>query len=85
MPDSQEFNFTLFRQVMAMVKPYKRTFYFTAALTVVLAPLAILRPKLLQTMVDDYVFKGDVHGMTVLACIIVGVLILEVLLRYFFL
>lgn len=85
MPDSQKFNFTLFRQVMAMVKPYKRTFYFTAALTVVLAPLAILRPKLLQTMVDDYVFKGDVHGMTVLACIIVGVLILEVLLRYFFL
>ena len=70
---------------MAMVKPYKRTFYFTAALTIVLAPLAILRPKLLQTMVDDYIFKGDVHGMTILACLILGSLILEVSLRYFFL
>lgn len=68
-----------------MVKPYKKTFYFTAMLTVVLAPLAILRPKLLQTMVDDHIFKGDVHGMTVLACIILASLILEVSLRYFFL
>lgn len=85
MPDNKKFNFSLFRQVMAMVKPYKTVFYFTAALTVVLAPLAILRPKLLQTMVDNYIFKGDVHGMTVLACIILGSLIAEVMLRYFFL
>ena len=70
---------------MAMVKPYKRIFYFTAALTIVLAPLAVLRPKLVQTMVDDYIFTGDVRGMTILACIILGVLILEVVLRYFFL
>lgn len=85
MSDSQKFNYSLFRRVMAMVKPYKRIFYFTAALTVVLAPLAVLRPKLVQTMVDDYIFKGDVRGMTILACIILGVLILEVVLRYFFL
>ena len=70
---------------MTMVRPYKRTFYFTALLTLILAPLAILRPKLLQIMVDDYVFQGDVHGMTLLACAILGALLLEVLMRYFFL
>ena len=70
---------------MSMVKPYKTTFYFTALLTVVLAPLAIARPKLLQTMVDDYVFQGDAHGMTLLACAIFGVLVVEVVLRYLFL
>lgn len=85
MSDSQKFNYSLFRRVMAMVKPYKRTFYLTAMLTVVLAPLAIMRPKLVQTMVDDHIFVGDVRGMTILACIILGVLILEVVLRYFFL
>ena len=85
MSDSQKFNYSLFRRVMAMVKPYKRTFYLTAMLTVVLAPLAIMRPKLVQTMVDDHIFKSDVRGMTILACIILGVLILEVVLRYFFL
>ncbi|HRI62216.1 MAG TPA: ABC transporter ATP-binding protein, partial [Saprospiraceae bacterium] len=67
MSDSQKFNYSLFRRVMAMVKPYKRTFYLTAALTVVLAPLAVLRPKLVETMVDNYIVTGDVKGMTIIA------------------
>ncbi len=78
-------NFSLFRRVLAMTKPFRGTFYLTAFLTVVLAPLAIARPKLLQTMVDDYVFQGDIHGMTLLALAIFGVLLLEVVLRYLFL
>lgn len=68
-----------------MVLPYKGAFYLTACLAVVLAPLAVLRPKLLQTMVDDYIGKGDVHGMLVLTLIIFGLLVLEVVMRYFFL
>ncbi|TNE47115.1 MAG: ABC transporter ATP-binding protein [Bacteroidetes bacterium] len=78
-------DFTLFRRVMSLVGPYRVVFYLTAFLTVVLAPLAIARPKLLQTMVDDYVFQGDIKGMTVLALIIFGVLVVEVVLRYLFL
>jgi ATP-binding cassette, subfamily B, multidrug efflux pump len=85
MADTERFNFPLFRQVMRMLRPYKRTFYLTAFLTVVLAPLAVVRPKLLQTMVDDYIAIGDVHGMFILAMGILGLLILEVILRYFFL
>ena len=85
MAENKKFNFSLFRQVMRMVRPYKGTFYFTAFLTVVLAPLAVVRPKLLQTMVDDYITPGDVNGMLLLACAILGLLILEVILRYFFL
>lgn len=81
----QKFNFSLFRRVMSMVKPYKTTFYFVTLLSLVMAPMAVLRPKLLQTMVDDYVFTGDMRGMTLLACIVLGVLVLEVVLRYFFL
>jgi ATP-binding cassette subfamily B protein len=36
-------------------------------------------------MVDDYVAPGNIHGMTLLACAIMGLLVLEVILRYFFL
>ena len=68
-----------------MVKPYRSIFYLTAALTVVLAPLAILRPKLLQKMVDDYIVPGHTQGMTLLAMGIAGLLLVEVVLRYFFL
>lgn len=78
-------SFSLFRRVLAMVRPYRVTFYFTGLLAVLLAPLAIARPKLLQTMVDDYVFQGDISGMTILASAIVAVLLVEVVLRYFFL
>ncbi|MEY4202340.1 MAG: hypothetical protein RL013_41, partial [Bacteroidota bacterium] len=43
------------------------------------------RPKLLQVMVDDYIAVGNIHGMTVLACAIFALLVLDVVLRYFFL
>ena len=82
---AQKFNYSLFRRVLSMVKPYKRTFYFTAGLAVILANLGPLRPLSLQKMVDDHIFKGDVQGMTLIACGIFGLLILEVVLRYFFL
>jgi len=86
MPDSkQKFDFSLFRRVMASVKPYRVIFWSTVGLTVVLAPLAVLRPKLVQVMVDDYITPGDLRGMTLIACIILGVLIFETVLRYFFL
>jgi ATP-binding cassette subfamily B protein len=36
-------------------------------------------------MVDDYIAVGNIHGMTVLACAIFALLVLDVVLRYFFL
>ncbi len=68
-----------------MVKPYKATFYLTVFLTTVLAPLAVLRPKLIEIMVDDYIGLKDVPGMTMMAGIILATLLIEVILRYFFL
>lgn len=85
MSDKKKFNFPLFRRVMRTVIPYKRVFYLTLFLTAILAPMAVLRPKLLQVMVDDYIAVGNIHGMTVLACAIFALLVLDVVLRYFFL
>lgn len=76
---------SLFRQVFSMVRPYRFTFMLTAGLTIVLAPLAVLRPKLLQVMVDDHIVPGDISGMTVLVSALIGLLLVEVVLRYFFL
>lgn len=80
-----KFNFTLFRQVMRMVKPYNSIFWLTVILTLVLAPLAVVRPKLIQVMVDDYIAVSDLPGMGMIALFILGALIIEVVLRYFFL
>ena len=70
---------------MAMVKPYRITFGFTAILTLILAPLAVLRPKLIQVMVDDYISVSDLTGMGQMVMFIFIALLVEVVLRYFFL
>ncbi len=80
-----KFNFSLFRQVMAMVKPYKNVFILTVVLTAILAPLSVLRPKLIQVMVDEYIGKSDLPGMTMMAGVIIALILVEVILRYFFL
>lgn len=80
-----KFNFSLFRQVMAMVKPYKNVFILTVVLTAILAPLSVLRPKLIQVMVDEYIGKSDLPGMTMIAGVIIALILIEVILRYFFL
>jgi ATP-binding cassette, subfamily B, multidrug efflux pump len=85
MSTTQKFNFSLFRRVMALVKPYKNVFYLAAFLTLLLAGFGALRPRLLQTMVDEYVMKSDLSGMAMMTIILFGLLLTEVILRYFFL
>ena len=68
-----------------MVKPYKKIFVLTVVLTVILAPMGVIRPKMIEIMVDKYIGAGDVPGMTLMAGAIIGLLVLEVILRYFFL
>ncbi|MEY3243536.1 MAG: hypothetical protein RIR11_4975 [Bacteroidota bacterium] len=70
---------------MAMVKPYKNVFILTVVLTAILAPLSVLRPKLIQVMVDEYIGKSDLPGMTMMAGVIIALILVEVILRYFFL
>ncbi|MCS7035146.1 MAG: ABC transporter ATP-binding protein [Saprospiraceae bacterium] len=72
-------------RLMALVRPYQGVLLLTIALAIALALLAIMRPKLLQVMVDDHVAVGDVAGMSRVALLIAGVLLVEVVLRYVFL
>ncbi len=82
--DKNKIDFLLLGRILALAKPYRLVFVLAAALAVVLAPLATLRPYLVKVMVDDYIFKYDIAGLTKIALILCGLLILEVLLRYVF-
>lgn len=72
-------------RVIAQAKPYRVVFLTAAALGVLLAPVAILRPYLVQVMVDGYIFKYDLPGLAKMSLFFVGVLLLESALRYIFL
>jgi ATP-binding cassette, subfamily B, multidrug efflux pump len=74
----------LLGRLLAWARPYRATFLLAAVLAIILAPLAIVRPYLINVMIDDYVFQFDVAGMNRILMIIVGALFLEVALRYVF-
>ena len=82
--ERNKIDFLLLGRVLAMAKPYKWVFVLAAVLAVVLAPLATLRPYLVQVMVDDYIFQYDLEGLLRIAILFCGVLFLEVILRYGF-
>lgn len=81
---NQKMDFKILARVIAQAKPYKVLFAFTTMMAILIAPVAILRPYLVQTMVDDYVFKYDIEGLGKMSILFIGVLIVEGCLRYGF-
>ena len=73
----------LFQRVFRYVKPYRKVFYFTALLVVLLAVLAPLRPYLIQYMIDDKVKVGDVDGVLNITLLLIGVMIFEAIIQFY--
>ncbi|PHI19646.1 antibiotic ABC transporter ATP-binding protein [Lewinellaceae bacterium SD302] len=82
--DKKKFDLYLLRRVLQLARPHRRVFTLALTLAVILAPMAVARPRLIQEMVDGYVFTNDVDGLTTMALIIFGLLILESAFRYVF-
>lgn len=81
---ARKFDLQLLRRVLALAIPYKRIAVVAVLLAILLAPLAIARPRIVQKIVDDFVFVGDVQGMTFWAAVVFGVIVVEALCRYAF-
>ena len=77
-------DFKLLGRVLALAKPFKGIFALAAALAVILAPISILRPRIVQLMVDDYISVKDIPGLVNMAILFVGVLVLQAILNYTF-
>ncbi len=82
--NKNKIDFFLLRRVLRLAFPYRMAFILAGVLAVVLAPLATLRPYLIQVMVDDYIFNYDIPGLGKIALILLGLLLLEALLQYVF-
>ncbi|MBL7746563.1 MAG: ABC transporter ATP-binding protein [Chitinophagaceae bacterium] len=85
----------LLRRVFQYAAPYKKKFYWSVVLAIVLAIITPIRPMLIQLTVNDYIggdksarfFDGrfDIAEMVVLVTIIqIGIIILETVMRFFF-
>lgn len=82
--DNKKFDFSLFGRVLSLARPYRLVFAVAGVLALVLAPLSVARPKLIQKMVDDYIFFNDIPGLTRIALWILVLLLIESVLRYVF-
>lgn len=77
------FDWQIFKRVMRYIGPYKTTFWFTFFLTILLAFLAPVRPKLIQYTVDNHIVDFDVQGLLNMTMIMVGILIVEAVVQYY--
>ena len=80
----KKFDFSLLRRVLSLALPYRLEFYSAVALSLILAVIAPLRPFLVARAIDKDILTFDLHGLQTIALIMVGVLILETIMRYYF-
>lgn len=75
----------LLRRLFSFTRPYRGTLLFAVVMSVVLAMLSPLRPYLIQLSVDKYINGRLLEGLVWISIIQFGVLLLESLLRFWFL
>ncbi|MRG47765.1 ATP-binding cassette domain-containing protein [Chitinophaga sp. SYP-B3965] len=80
----QVFDFSLLKRVFSFAAPYKRYFYLSMFLTVMLALLSPVRPYLIQLTVDKYITNQWAQMLMVMTIIQVVMLLIETAVRFFF-
>jgi len=71
-------------RVVKLSFSFKKIFYLSLALALLLAPLGALRPYLVNIGVDKYVISNDLSGLFKICIVLVVLVIIESLLRYVF-
>jgi ATP-binding cassette subfamily B protein len=83
-PAQKKFDLDTLKRVLALAFPYKKVTAIAVLLAVLLAPLGIAQPALVQLMIDDYVLVGDISGLTYWAMVVTVLLVVQALTRYAF-
>ena len=78
------FDFDLLKRVLRFAAPYKRRFYWSIALAIILAIFTPVRPILIQVTVDRFIAKGIWEWVLWITIIQVAFLFLESGLRFYF-
>jgi ATP-binding cassette subfamily B multidrug efflux pump len=88
------FNFGLLRRVFQFAAPYKRRFYISLGLAILLAVLSPIRPYLIQLTINDYVKDGAAAALVDkirfidiivwITVIQIGLLLIESAFRFWF-
>jgi ATP-binding cassette subfamily B multidrug efflux pump len=83
-PRKRIFDFSVLSRVFTFVAPYRRRFYLSILLAIVLAIIAPLRPYLIEITVNDYIQHDKIRMLILITEWQVGLIIVETLLRFYF-
>jgi ATP-binding cassette subfamily B protein len=78
------FDFTLLRRVFRYASPYKKKFYLSVVLAIVLAAITPVRPMLIQLTVDKYIAHSMKDMVINITLIQIGLILVETAMRFLF-
>jgi len=84
MKKKKELDLVVLSKVLKLAVPYKGLFFMCFVLALLMAPISNIRPYLISKMVDDHIFNADLVGLKKMAIIYILFVVVNVLIRYFF-
>ena len=73
----------LMKRLLTYIKPYKKYVVFAIVLNILVAALGPLRPYLTKVAIDDYIVQSNYDGLTLIAALLFGSLLLQAVVQYF--
>ncbi len=83
-PKKTFFDFALLRRVFQYAAPYKKKFYFSVALAILLAFITPIRPMLIKLTVDEYITRSIASMLINITLIQIGLILVETAMRFLF-
>jgi ATP-binding cassette, subfamily B, multidrug efflux pump len=80
----KKFDLAILRRVFRYASPYKKKFYLSVTLAILLALITPVRPLLVQWTVDEFIAKSVTHMVILITMIQIGLLLVETLMRFSF-
>ncbi len=77
-------DWALAKRIIRLAAPYKGVFILSGFLSIILAPIAILRPYLVQRTVDESILTNNGEGLLFMVMLLFGILVLQGILYYIF-
>jgi len=77
------YDFPILKRIFVFTHPYKKAFWVSVSLTVLLAFLSLSRPLLVQKTVDTYITNGDKYGLLNMTLLMIGLLLFQTLVQYY--
>ena len=80
----KKFDLAVLRRVFRYAAPYKKKFYLSVTLAILLALITPIRPLLVQLTVDKYITNSVAYMVVTITLIQIGLILVETLMRFWF-